>query len=477
MIAVEDLLHPFLNVYIHSPQWVKLSFGRLYSLLPKEIRQGREYKRFVANVEDPSSGAEIGMHKLRASLAWALTTVPALEQYRSLLDDLDRPLEVLSQLPLLSKEALRNNMPAYLSSGQPARRRLRTFTGGSTSIPLEFYLHRGVSRPKELVYMEQFHKRVGLADGCTVLALRGRTIPGAAGKVCRLWMFEPVKQQLMMSCDHLNREHLPEYIKAITKWKPAFIQAFPSALYPLARWLNEHPEPLLVGKIKGVMLYSESVYDHQMELFKRVFQCPVLKHYGHSERVLMAASMPDDDRYFFWPQYGHFELVGPDGCAITQPGIVGEIVGTGYDNMVLPFVRYRTGDLGVLGTVPHPALPGYPVVERIEGRLQEFIVCKDNRLISIATIGAAHFSSLAEVEEIQYEQWVPGQITIKAVLKRPMSSVTMNAIAVDLATKIQGGCSVEIVQVPSIPRTVSGKHKMLIQHIEISKIYGAMHKI
>ena len=66
-----------------------------------------------------------------------------------------------------------------------------------------------------------------------------------------------------------------------------------------------------------------------MRLFRELFACPVLKHFGQSERVLMAASMPDDERYFFWPQYGHFELVDQDGNAVTTPGVLGEIVGTG----------------------------------------------------------------------------------------------------------------------------------------------------
>ena len=45
--------------------------------------------------------------------------------------------------------------------------------------------------------------------------------------------------------------------------------------------------------MKGVMLYSENVYGYQMEKFREVFGCPILTHFGHSERVLMAASMPD----------------------------------------------------------------------------------------------------------------------------------------------------------------------------------------
>ena len=149
--------------------------------------------------------------------------------------------------------------------------------------------------------------------------------------------------------------------------RPAFIEAFPSALYPLARWLAAHPMPEFTREVKGVMLYSANVYGFQMEKFREVFRCPILSHYGHSERVLAAASMPDDDRYFFWPRYGHFELLDAENRPVTQPGKLGFVVGTSYDNKVMPFVRYRTGDLAVLSDRGHPLLPGYPACERIVG--------------------------------------------------------------------------------------------------------------
>jgi phenylacetate-CoA ligase len=199
----------------------------------------------------------------------------------------------------------------------------------------------------------------------------------------------------------------------------------------------------------------------------------VLRGYGHTERVLLAATMPDDDRYFFWPLYGHLELVDPAGEAITEPGVLGEIVGTSFDNSVMPFIRYRTGDFGAWSASPHPELPGYPVLERIEGRLQEFVVCNDERLISVCTLGAAHFSQLAEVEAIQYEQCKPGHLVLKIVSRKDLAADTVRKVSQAVADKTQGGCEVAISRVPSIVRTGRGKQQMLIQHLDISGYLGA----
>jgi phenylacetate-CoA ligase len=158
---------------------------------------------------------------------------------------------------------------------------------------------------------------------------------------------------------------------------------------------------------------------------------------------------------------------------VTQPGKLGFVVGTSFDNQVMPFVRYRTGDLAVLSDRGHPELPGFPACERIVGRLQEFIVCRDHRLISITTIGVAHFPELAAVEAIQYEQVQPGRLVLKVVAEAPLSGEQRARIAHAVTAKTQGGCEVEVAQVERIPRTPRGKARMLVQHIDIRRYFGA----
>jgi phenylacetate-CoA ligase len=202
-----------------------------------------------------------------------------------------------------------------------------------------------------------------------------------------------------------------------------------------------------------------------------VFGCPVLKHYGHSERVLMAASMPQDDRYFFWPQYGWFELVGFDGKPVRRPGIPGEIVGTSFDNRAMPFVRYRTGDVAVLSERGHPQLPGFIACERIEGRLQEFLIDRHHRAVSMSNIGAAHFPAFGRLQAMQYEQRRPGELMLRFVAGEDFSHDMQRRLAVAVAERT--GCEVHAVRAQSIERTARGKHQMLLQHLDVGRYLGA----
>lgn len=476
-MPIEDFLYPFLKAYIGAPQWVKTSIGETYSRLPRAWRYGSHHDRFAQELREHAGtkARELAQRKLRQTLEWAIKTVPAYRQYQGLIDSEAEPEILLQQLPLIRKADIKADTEHFLSSAISAQDRLKTFTGGSTANPLLFYLHKNVSRPREYAFMDDFHTRVGLGDRDIVLALRGRTVPTARDRGGRLWMYDPIKRQLILSSDHLEPEYMPQYVQALREWRPTYIQAFPSALYPLAKWLAAHPAPDITENIRGVLLYSENVYGFQMQLFRELFGCPVLKHFGQSERVLMAATMPDDERYFFWPQYGHFELVDPSGNAITQPGVLGEIVGTGFDNQAMPFIRYRTGDMAMLSDRPgHPLLPGYPVVERIEGRLQEFLVCRDHRLVSITTMGVAHFDELAQVEAIQYEQREPGHFVLKVITRWPLGDTVKQRIAYAMEEKTQHGCTARVEEVRDIPRTLRGKHQMLVQHLDIAHYLGAV---
>jgi phenylacetate-CoA ligase len=476
-LSLEDRLHGVLSRYIAAPQWLKSTLGVAYRHLPLVLRRGQAYMHFqdMLTQRDPETVAAYARVRLAETLRWATETVPAYAHLRTVAAEETDPCRALRYFPLTSKADIKAEMARYLSSAMPAEKRLRTFTGGSTAEPMQFYLEKDVSRPREYAFMDDFHDRVGYREGKDlVLALRGRTVPTAAKPGGRLWMHEPVKHQLILSSDHLLARWMPQYLEALRKWRPRFIQAFPSALYPLARWLAENPAPDITGDIQGVMLYSENAYDFQMRLFQEVFGCPVLKHYGHSERVLMAATLPDDERYFFWPQYGHVELADPNGQPITVPGVLGEIVGTSFDNRVMPFIRYRTGDLAMWSAAPPPpSQAAYPVVERIEGRLQEFAVCHDGRLVSICTLGAAHFEELAGVDAIQYSQTQPGRVELHVVCTRTLDTAEKSRIARAIEEKTQHGCQAEVIQVSQIDRTARGKHLMLKQALDVSQYIGA----
>jgi phenylacetate-CoA ligase len=441
-MAFEDLLNPLAGLNVPAPSWLRTTAERASSWLPERLRRGNARARFREELDGTrgsAAAARLSRAKLQATLTWALETVPAYQRYRPLLARCSDPARLLSKLPITDKADIRRNPEFYASRGVPESQRLRCVSGRGH--PLGMCLDRLVAHAREQAYIDELRARVGARPGSPVLSLRS------------------------------SGQGMPQASAALARSQPELIEAFCSTLLPLARSLEANPMPGLLRSLKGVMLYGENVPQRHLELFRAVFGCPVIKHYGQSERVLMAASMPDDDRYFFWPQYGWFELVDFDDRPIVRPGVVGHIVGTGFDNRVMPFVRYRTGDLGVLGATSHPELAGYPVCESIEGRAQEFLVDGRGNLVSLssahACLDAGRCPWLEHVTSLQYRQERAGELVLRFVAGdafRPEMQQRMGE-AIAAAT----GCKVRLARVLGIERDPGGRERLLVQKLDIAR--------
>lgn len=167
-----------------------------------------------------------------------------------------------------------------------------------------------------------------------------------------------------------------------------------------------------------------------------------------------------------------------DGTPVTQPGVLGEIVATGFDNQVMPLNRYRTGDMATWSERPNHKRPGFAVVDRIEGRLQESLVCKDYRLVSTTSTCAPYFEVLVTADCMQFEQTEPGRAVLKVLSASELSVETKATLTNGIRAKTQGGLEVKVVWADDLPRTVSDKPRLLVQELDAkSCACGGKHRL
>lgn len=474
MRAIEDELYGLAALYVSSPQWVKSTVGRLYAILPTRLRQGALYRSFVeqARIRDPAASRQLQRQKLRTTLDHATRFVPAYQPYRRQFERADDVEAFLRLLPLMDKEALRRDRQAYVTTSARRKAALAMHTSG-TVVPLDFFLEKGRSRPRETAFMQAMRERLGDDGSGYSFSLRGRNVRGLDPIAGRWVMVDPIRRLVMGSTDHLKPEYMHLYAASLRRWRPRRIEGFASSIYLLARWLHRHPHDGAGSSVEFVYLFSENVHDYQRELIAAAFGCPVINHYGAAERVLFAHSLPDDPRLHFWPQYGYLELLDQRGEPVTSPGERGEIVGTSFDNEVMPFIRYRTDDYAVVADAASRPERGFDVVERIEGRLQEFIVTRDERLIRVCNLAMARFSDFDPIEDMQYFQELPGELILRVVAGSTLPEDFRRELAGALQEKMQNGCNVTIAQVDSIERTRAGKRIMIDQRIDVSHYLDA----
>ena len=410
---------------------------------------------------------EYQMRQLSKLLNHAYENVP---YYRRIFDeralkpqDIQSPSD-LPKLPFLTKEIIRDNLNELIVSNYPSRKLEYVTTGGSTGIPLGFYYEKGVSRAQEWAFIKSLWDRVGyrFRDRCAVN--KGYVVDSAnEGK---FWGYALFSRWLILSSYHMTEDNLPRYIQKIRKFKPRFIQAFPSVITILARFMKQKGvEPF--PSVRAILCSSENFYPAQRELLEETFRCRVYSWYGQAERVVLAGECEQSTDYHVFPEYGITELVRENGSPIKDDNETGNIVGTGLGNCAMPLIRYKTDDLAVRAEGTCTCARVYPRLKKVEGRwLQEFIITKNDRPISITAINM-HSDVFDNVEQFQFYQDRKEEVVFNIVRKITYTDRDTEYIRRELLKKLGGDINLAIRFVDHIPRTQRGKYNFLIQKLPI----------
>lgn len=459
----------------HFPKSVFNYISGIAGYLPQDILWGREFRDmyiFLKNSESWSKDdiKEYQLSQTKDLIGHAYENIP----YYTKLFDVNgispkdiKSLEDLKKIPYLTKELVKENYDKLVSKNIRRGEYLVDYTGGSTSEPMKFLVDSKLI-PRELAFLKYAWEKFGYRLGTKCIELKGAKVARTNRNI--FWKRDPLLNYLKMDSDYLNEKYIQYYLKKIKKFNSNYLFGFPSSIYLLAKQIEKNKIEDF-PKTKLIMLASENTYDWQLDYIKRVFDCNnIFYHYGHSEKATLAVKCLNGDILHFLPQYGYTEIINKYG-ETAKPGELGEIVATSY-NKCFPLIRYRTKDYCIVSNKKCGGLwENYLTVSHVEGRLQEFIVTKDKRMVSICTMGAAHFKDLSEVLRTQYYQDTEGKLVFRIVLfpNKSVTDKTLFDIKSALEEKLEQTVEVDVKIVDSIATTSSGKHLMIEQKLDISK--------
>lgn len=464
-MSLEDRLYPLLALYERLPESLRRGVGRAYRTLPSRWRWGTaypEFRRIAESVADWDAEVlrEYQVRELRRVLHHAASFCPLYQ--RRFVRAGFRPEKVqgaedLKECPLLTKEDLQLHLGELASTEVKPGQRLYITTGGSTGVPVGFYLQRGVSRPKEQAYLEAMWRRADYSDGARLAVIRGHvTSDKAEGAIAS---YDATRDWLMLSSYHLTEERLPEYLEAMEKFRPDMLHAYPSAALQLAEYLDRSRQSWRLP-LRGMLCGSERLTLPQKRLLERVFNCRVYRWYGHSERVVLAGEGRESELFYFWPTYGLVEFGPPDSEGLR------EVIGTSFHNLAMPLIRYRTGDYVRLAEPSDPTNLEYPWPAAIEvaGREQEFLVSRLGRRISLTAFNM-HDAIFDGLFAIQFYQEEPGVAEFRYVASPAFREAQLSAIEAGIRRKLGDDFSVTFRAVSEVEKTARGKHRWLVSRL------------
>jgi phenylacetate-CoA ligase len=463
-MSLEDKLYPLLSLYDRMPRGLKRAIGFTYRQLPENLRRGEHYRAFRKLAEEGEHWtreqiADFQLGELKKTLRHASDHCPF---YRKRFAESGFQAEAfrnfgdLERCPTLTKQDLLEHREEMVSDAFQPSDRLYITTGGSTGIPVGFYLQKGISRAKETAFLEAMWRRAGYFDGARLALLRGHvTSEKSNGTISS---YDATRDWLMLSSYHLSRERLDEYLKELAAFRPDLLYVYPSSALSLAEHLQKSGRSWEIP-LRGILCGSERITEPQRSLLQSVFGCRAYSWYGHSERVILAAEGRHSTHYYFVPQYGYVEFGPP-----TPEGLR-EVIGTSFHNLVMPLIRYRTGDyVRLLEDSPSLEYP-VPAATEIAGREQEFLVSAQGRRISLTAFNM-HDAIFNDLYAVQFFQEKPGVAEFRYIPGPQFEQDRLRQIETGIRRKLGDDFQLTFLPVKEVEKTAAGKHKWIVSRLE-----------
>ena len=448
--------------YRHSPIWAQELFISAKSSLRGMMREGRAFESVAAEVRESEWRSEQELRdfqswKLQMIVKSAARDVPYYrDKYRSLdlnFEKLEFP-EDIAKLPLLTKADVREGGKSLVST----RKQGPLFSGstsGTTGAPLGLYQDlAAINRENAFVWRQLAW--AGMRQGDRRAWMRGDMIVPATQQKPPYWRVNRAENTLMLSSYHLSESAAPAYLDSLARFDPVVIQAYPSSIGFLAAWMLGAGFRYRGTSLRGIVTSSETLSDIRRREIEGAFGCRVFDWYGQFERVA-AIGTCEQGRHHLFSDYSFVEMRPADDGLF-------ELVGTGFNNLSMPLIRYRCGDL----VRPAPARErcacgrSFPVIEQIIGRIDDSIKLADGR--SIGRLDHI-FKGVEGILEAQIRQDRLDALTMLVVPSATFNDRTRETLQSNARYRLGDGVALEIQLVDSIPRTKNGKFKGVVCNV------------
>ena len=362
--------------------------------------------------------------------------------------------EEFEKIPYLTKDIIRNNLDKLKSKEKI--KNIKITTGGTTGMPMEFYLDKKVAI-NELAFVDYYWNKFSIKyKNTSRIAIFRGNIPSKNKK------FEKIGNRLILSSFKLLKNNTEEYLKVLEEFNPDYLHIYPSSLSLVTESIFENHIKINLQNLKGIYSSSETLNDFQREIIEKVFKVKICDLYGHSERAVIAFDNIKNENYTLDLLYGYTELINENNKnIISESQKEGEIVATGFWNKSMPFIRYKTGDNAI-------SSGKYDSLKKISGRKSEYFIDKNFNKIIFLWADEPFWNCKEKIDAYQYVQNEVGKCQLKIVKSKKFLLTENDEKEIKTELKrLYPNIEFYISYVENIERTKRGKYKYLIQEIKI----------
>ncbi|MDP3947491.1 MAG: hypothetical protein Q8Q41_02260 [bacterium] len=273
-------------------------------------------------------------------------------------------------------------------------------TSGSTGFPLYFYVDRSFEL-RSFAICERLFLAAGGGKRFPIISIRARRklgFPTGNAHLFHVRGFNSIK----------HRAHaLKEFV--VSFGKGYIFYGFSSYLAELARISNQEQ---LAFHPRAVIATGEQLIESDREYMQKIFGCPVFDTYATRELGQLTFECEYQVLHIS-SEWALLESVDERGNALPH-GKEGRIIVTTFDNRIMPFIRYDTGDWGSIKPSSCECGRTLPVLS-ISGRGGEIIELRNGRRVAALDLVTAFDEYPGVAQRFQIIQTGPDNILIKII--------------------------------------------------------------
>lgn len=406
--------------------------------------------------------------KMQALLKNAYTNVP---YYKSLFDGMgldfkkEISLENFHNIPLLNKECITKNREKLISSKYKPRDLIIDTTSGSTGEKLIFNRDKKIAKSK-YNYRDAVVLRNMEWTGANIfdkqVLIWGSQMDISNAKRFKDNLLNLIFPTLILSSYDMSFDMMDSYAKRILKYKPKVTTGYASALYVFADYLEK--KEIKIRGLNGIISSAETLYEYQREKIETVFSCKVFNRYGCREFGSIAHECEKHNGLHINDEHVFVEIIDEYGNP-CKSGEKGEIIITDLDNHGFPFIRYRTGDLGIFSNRNCSCNRGLSLLENIEGRIFDIVVGTNGNHLT-GTFWTILFRTYVNgIKQFQVIQEKYGEIILKLIIDELFTENEKQKMLNRIHEKCGENMKVDIELVDEISLTESGKRRFVISKV------------
>ena len=398
--------------------------------------------------------------KLQKLIYFSYNNVP---YYSKLFENLNlnpddiQTIEDLQKLPILTKEIIRNHQKDFIPLNLKEQKYINGSTSGSTGEPLQYRLTvEDETLGLAIMYANWGYAGYELGDKVAVIA-GSSLMPSTKSKLTDNIKAFTMNYKKYSSFD-LSDQYMDEIVTELNKFKPKYLRGYASSIYLFAKHIKDNDLDIDFHP-KGVFTTAEVLFDFQRELVEDVFDCKVFDQYGLNDGGISAFECEMHKGLHVDMIRSIMEVADENGNQL-EAGKEGRILATSRYNYAMPFLRYDTGDLGILSDEKCECGRGLPLLKKIIGRTTDYLKFSNGAIIGtpILTVLFGKF----DIIQYQIVQKDPNTILVNIIKGKNYRDNNEKEIQ-DTFYKHVGDINIMFNYVDKIETTKAGKWKFIVR--------------